>query len=146
MRISLIIAAMGLAAPGIAFAQDVPPDPMQSEHGVPDTSPPVVPDTGDPMAPPGDAERQAAYDSWSPERQGEYTLWSEAAQDYFWTLSEQRKEWFWLLVPDDRIALLAMQPEQREMAWTRLEQRVKSAPPEAEPETSPDQPAEPDGR
>jgi len=102
------LAALSLAAAGGALAQDemTPKPPVEQEA---------------PMAPEPTKAQMAEMDSWPEERRVAYEAWPVEAQDYYWSLTPERQTLFWRLEDPDKVAIVAMSPDQQEKQWSAIE-------------------------
>ena len=74
-------------------------------------------------------KQSAAYDSWPADQQAKYDAWPADTQGYYWSLTPPRQEVFWRLRDEDKLSVTAMSEEEREAAWTALEERMLAAQP-----------------
>ena len=82
-------------------------------------------------------EQMAVVDGWPEERQVQFRQWPGDVQAFFWTLAPERQELFWRLADDDKLAMVAMDEDGREAAWSQIETQIGETEP-GEPVTDAD--------
>lgn len=66
------------------------------------------------------AQQQGMYDTWPADRRAMYDGWPHDAQMYFWTLEPMQMDGWWMLNNDQRLRIVAMNPQQRMAAWQSI--------------------------